>query len=177
MTKKYLKDNDLLAVPFDKGIGICLMKKDSYHSKMDTIINLPQFEKVTKVRKNQKHPLLKEEERVQNTLKRLLEEGKICGTLYERMKPVGSQPARLYGLAKVHKKDTPMRPVLSMPGSAYYNVANQVAQWLSLVPECNIYTSTKKISDSLKNIKLKADHELISFDVTQLYTNVPSEKP
>ena len=43
MTKKYLKDNDLLAVPFDKGIGICLMKKDSYHSKMDTIINLPQF--------------------------------------------------------------------------------------------------------------------------------------
>ena len=28
LTKKYLKVNDLLAVPFDKGIGICIMKKD-----------------------------------------------------------------------------------------------------------------------------------------------------
>ena len=53
MTKKYLKDNDLdlLAIPFDKGIGICVMKKETYHMKMDTIINLPQFEKVQKKRK------------------------------------------------------------------------------------------------------------------------------
>jgi len=26
MTKKYLKENNLLALPFDKGIGICIMK-------------------------------------------------------------------------------------------------------------------------------------------------------
>ena len=28
MTKKYLKDNELLAIPFYKGIGICIMKKE-----------------------------------------------------------------------------------------------------------------------------------------------------
>ena len=28
MTKKYLKDNDLMAIPFDKGIGVCIMKKE-----------------------------------------------------------------------------------------------------------------------------------------------------
>ena len=64
MTKKYLKDHDLLAVPFDKGIGICIMKRGDYHSKMDKIIALPQFEKLGKLRKNAKHPVLKEEERV-----------------------------------------------------------------------------------------------------------------
>ena len=37
-TKKYLKDNDLLAIPFDKGIGICIMKKEAYHQKLDKII-------------------------------------------------------------------------------------------------------------------------------------------
>ena len=40
--------------------------------------------------------------------------------------------ARLYGLAKVHKKNIPMRPVLSMPGSAYHGVAQDVSNWLSV---------------------------------------------
>ena len=68
MTKKYLKDNGLLAIPFDKGIGICIMKKETYESKLDDIINLPQFQQVSKTRKNAKHPVLKEEERVVTTL-------------------------------------------------------------------------------------------------------------
>ena len=38
------------------------------------------------------------------------------------MRPKGSQAPRLYGLAKVHKKDTPTRPELSMSGSAYYGI-------------------------------------------------------
>ena len=59
MTKKYLKENDLLAVPFEKGIGICIMKKSTYNNKMKTIIKLPQFEKMEKRRKNEKHPVLK----------------------------------------------------------------------------------------------------------------------
>ena len=89
------------------------------------------------------------------------------------MKPTGSQPARLYGLAKVHKTDTPMRPVLSMPGSAYHGVAQVVANWLSNVPECKINCSTKSICDSLKNIQLNENESILSFDVTSLYTNVP----
>ena len=41
MTNRYLKDNYLLAIPFDKGVGICVMKKETYHSKLDQIISLP----------------------------------------------------------------------------------------------------------------------------------------
>ena len=62
LTKKYLKQNDLLAIPFDKGVGICVMKKSAYHEKMDKIIQLPQFEKYEKPRKNAVYPVLKEEE-------------------------------------------------------------------------------------------------------------------
>ena len=47
------------------------------------------------------------------------------------MKPVGSLPARLYVLSNVHKNNSLVRPVLSMPGSVYYGVAKQVAFWLS----------------------------------------------
>ena len=61
MILRYLKENDLVAVPFDKGIGICLRKSNVYKEKLDTIINLPQFEKHVKTRKNEKHPILKKE--------------------------------------------------------------------------------------------------------------------
>ena len=173
LTKTYLQQNDLLAVPFDKGIGICLMKRDTYNSKMNDILNLPQFTPYTKERKNAKHPIFKEEEKVQKLLSDLLKEDKISKVLHDKMRPRGSQPPRLYGLAKVHKTATPLRPVLSMPGSAYFNVARQVAYWLSNVPECQINSSTKSICDSLKEVHLEDDEELVSFDVVSLYTNVP----
>ena len=51
LTKKYLKDNDLLAIPFDKGVGICIMKRERYEAKMMEILNLPQLEKVVTKRK------------------------------------------------------------------------------------------------------------------------------
>lgn len=60
-----------------------------------------------------------------------------------------------------------------MPGFAYFNIANQVAEWLSVVDECKTNYSMKSIADSLKNIKLQEGEQLISFDVTSLYTNVP----
>ena len=82
------------------------------------------------------------------------------------------RPARLYGLAKVHKTGVPVRPV-SMPGSCYYQTAEQVARWLSVVDECKINSSTEKISEKIKSATLEDDEELVSFDVVSLYTNVP----
>jgi len=149
------------------------MKKEDYHAKLLTILQLPQFEKISQMRKNAKHPVLKEEERIVGILKKMKQDGLINEAMYEKMKPIGSQPPNLYGLAKVHKTNIPVRPVLSMPGSAYHKVAIQVAEWLAKVPECQINSSTKMISDGVKKIRMKPDEELISFDVVSLYTNVP----
>ena len=101
------------------------------------------------------------------------DEGKMDEELCKELIPVGSQPPRLYGLAKVHKANTPLRPVLSMPGSAYHKVAKKVAGWLSVIPEAQINCSTKQVSESVKNIELDEDEEVGSFDVSALYTNVP----
>ena len=176
MTKRYLKERDLLAVPFDKGIGICLMKVEDYKKKMSDIINLPQLEKVLPKRKNEKHTIFKEEERISESLKLLRDNDKIDEQLYLQLKPRGSQPAKLYGLAKVHKHNTPVRPVLSMPGSPYHKIAVQITKWLSVVEECKTNGSTKSVADSLKDIHLDNDECLVSFDVTSLYTNVPVEE-
>ena len=100
-------------------------------------------------------------------------QGKLDESLMKKLQPSGSQPPRLYGLAKIHKDDVPLRPVLSMPGSPYHKIALQISEWLSVVEECKINSSTKEISDSLQDIRLPIDHVLVSFDVTSLYTNVP----
>ena len=149
------------------------MKRETYEEKLSDILSLPQFQKVETTRKNAKNPVIKENERIVGELKSLRDNGKIDERLYEKLRPTGSHPARLYGLAKVHKTSLPARPVLSMPGSAYHQIALQTTEWLSVVPECGINSSTKSISDSLKTVKLDTDEEIVSFDVTTLYTNVP----
>ena len=130
MTKKYLKEHDLLAVPFDKGIGICLMKCQSYENKLMDTPKLKQFKKMEKARKNAKEFCIKEEERINSVLEELNERGKIDKQLLNSIKSVGGQLPRLYGLAKVHKQNIPVRPVLSMPGSPYYKVAEKITEWL-----------------------------------------------
>ena len=126
-------------------------------------------------RKNAKHPLLKEEERILESLKDLNKRKQISDELLEDLRPTGSQPARLYGTAKVHKANVPLRPVLSMPGSCYHKIGKQIADWLSVVTECGINTSSKSISSQLKNITLEPDEVIVSFDICSLYTNVPTE--
>ena len=42
--------------------------------------------------------------------------GKILVRVYEALRSTGAEPERLYGLAKIHKKETSLRPVLSIPG-------------------------------------------------------------
>ena len=60
-----------------------------------------------------------------------------------------------------------------MPGSYYYKVAVQVEDWLLVVDECKINSSTEQISKMIKTVKLEDAEELVSFDIVSLYTNVP----
>lgn len=71
LRQKYLKGNKLLVRPFDKGIGICIIKRGNLQRSIDQYltVNLPQFEKLVSKRKNEKHLVL--EERMTSVLKKL----------------------------------------------------------------------------------------------------------
>ena len=43
MTKKYIEKHNLLAVPFDKSNGTCLMKTQAYENISMDILKLKQF--------------------------------------------------------------------------------------------------------------------------------------
>ena len=119
------------------------MKEDEYNIRMEKLTNMKQFEPVEKSRINEVHPVIKKEERITDLLKKLKDRGKIDEPLYRRLKPRGSKPAQIYGLAKVHKNEIPLRPIVSIPGTSYDQIGKYVSKWLERVPESKINTSTE----------------------------------
>ena len=146
------------------------MKNTTYEGELVDILNGDQFEKVTKTSK--KNNILAIEDNMNKSLKSLLKNGEIDGDLFKKLKCTGSQPARLYGWAKVHKVNSPLRPVLSLPGSAYDRLNKWLTKFFDKVPGANIETSTEGMRQRLEQIALESD-ETISMDVKSLYTNVP----
>ena len=96
MTKQDLREKDLLAVLFNKGTGICVMKRQTYISELNDILNLEQFEKVTVTWKNGRDVCLKEEDRTNSVLQNLHEQGKIDNQTLKDLKSMGRQLPRLY---------------------------------------------------------------------------------
>ena len=41
--RKYLMNNGLIAVPYDKGVGFCVMRKDTYENKLSDTLDSIQF--------------------------------------------------------------------------------------------------------------------------------------
>ena len=105
-----------------------------------------------------------------------MKQGKISEQINHRLRTTEMQPARLYGLDKVHKSGTPLRPVLSIPGSRYQNLNNFFAPFFERLRGAIIETNSKDARTALEATKLDEDELVISLDVKRLYKNVPVEE-
>ena len=85
-TRKWLKENNIRAVPGDKSNGFTLMKKQDYDSRVLDILKLKQFKKIHKQRKNAVHPVLKTQETINDFLSSLEKQGKIPKKLCDELK-------------------------------------------------------------------------------------------
>ena len=108
-----------------------------------------------------------------NSLQKLMKQGKISYKTYQRLSSNGSQPAGDYGLAKVHRKVTPLQPVLSIPASSYENLNRFPAPFFQKPPGANIETNTQDARTALESLSFEDNEQRVSLDVKSLYTNVP----
>ena len=44
--RKYLKSNGLVSVPYDKGVGFCIMRKNTYENKLSDTLDSNQFSEI-----------------------------------------------------------------------------------------------------------------------------------
>ena len=100
---------------------------------------------------------------------------------YNKVYPTGSNAGKLYGTAKIHKlpelgtvDQLPLRPIVSNIGNTSYYLAKDLAKILAPLSKSE-YTvqNTKDFVNFIKPQKVPSNHQLISFDVILLFTNVP----
>ena len=167
----------------DKGNVIVIIDKNTYITKMNSILNDDtKFKKVSFEKRNKELDyLLDKQEEIVTFLKELKDSNVITESVYNDLKPSGSQPGVLYGLCKVHKGvsadggSPPFRPILSGINTPSYKIAKFLVPMLSELTK-NKYVS-KDSFEFAKNVR-EQNPELFmaSFDIDSLFTNVPLDE-
>ena len=82
----------------------------------------------------------------------------------------------MYGLPKIHKRKTPLRPILSTVGTYNYNMSQFLVPLLSvLIRSC--YTVKDSFSFVKEICSFRNDNYVMaSFDVSSLFTNIPIDE-
>ena len=120
------KDDSIMILPADKGRVTVIMNKSEYEEKCEQLL---KDEKTYKKLKGD--PTRKYKTELGNVLKELKDSKKITPVLHKKLYPTVDQPSRFYGLLKVHKKNTPMGPIVSSIGTITYECAKYLADVLS----------------------------------------------
>ena len=91
------------------------------------------------------------------------------------MYPTGASSPKLYWLPKIHKKNTPLWPIVSSRGSVLYRVAKELARILKPLAGNTIHhvNNFMEFADDIKKIKLEEGECIISYDVSALFTSIP----
>ena len=167
------KNRNIIICKADKGNCIVLLNKEDYIEKANEILNKKQFMKTTK-------SLLEEKEKHLNQyILKLSKEKIIDKKLYWRLHSTSSTLATMYGQPKVHKNNYPLRPIISSIGSYNYELAKYLAELIKNNLRNEKEKSSSFVKDSFDFVKRitglsnVSKHTMISFDVDNLYTNVP----
>ena len=163
------KDRDRIVLTADKGVAMVVMDRQDYINKAKHLLNQNTYKTITKDPTNTiKNKLI-------NILKTIKTKSGLGTNIYKSMYPTGCVPPKFYGLPKIHKPDTPLRPIVSSCGSVTYGVAKELAKILKpLVGQSPHHiNSTQDFVEQAKHFKLESGECLSSYDVSALFTSVP----
>lgn len=166
------KNKDLIICPPDKGRGIVLLNRTDYNEKMHAIVDdQTKFSTISNAT-----PFLltlRLEDKINRFLSKLKNIGTITEELYRQLYVSGSSPGILYGLAKIHKANIPLRPILAAYKTTVYKLGKFLVPLIESFSK-NEYSlqNSYDFYDSIVNNR-RASGFLVSYDVSSLYTNVP----
>ena len=133
-TLKQLKtDKDHMVLTEDKGVALVVMDRQDYIQKARALL-----EDTNTYRPIPSDPTTKLKNKLINILKKIKTEGKMDENTYRRIYPTGASAPKFNGLPNIHKKDVPLRPIVSSIGSLSLGV---IRRFLMVVPPLK-YTST-----------------------------------
>ena len=114
---KLKTENNFVIQTADKGHTIVILDKNSYLKSVETLLkDSSKFKNNLVAPDKDPDYIINSEKRVTDLLKKLKNNNAISEETYNKLRPVGSKPGKLYGSAKVYKLLTngspPLRPIL-----------------------------------------------------------------
>lgn len=88
------------------------------------------------------------------------------------------EPPSVRGLIKVHKTNMPIRPIVNFKNALSYKLAKMLTRILkSYIPLPNVYNvqNSVQLMRDLSDIPSVPGLKLVSLDVWDMYTNIPTE--
>ena len=174
VVKRLAENKNICLLKQDKGKGIVIMNRSKYVEKCEEFLNGSRFDKV------EDDPTGTFEKRVQDLLRSIKK--RFDPVTYRKIYPTSSRPGLFYGTAKIHKMsedsrnvdELPVRPIVSSIGTATYETSKYLAQLLAPIAKSR-YTvdSTKEFIGRIRRGSVGDEFDMVSFDVTSLFTNVP----
>ena len=167
--RKLKKDENRMVLTVDKGVSLVVIDKEDYIKKAKHLLHQSNYKKINS------DPTNKHKNKLIGLLKTIKTQGGMNDNLYKRLYPTGANAPKFYGLPKVHKDDTPLRPIVSSVGSVSYETAKELSRILKpLVGKTEHHVkNAKDFIDSIQDIRLKPNECLVSYDVEALFTSVP----
>ena len=148
-----------MVLPADKGRASVILDADTYHAKMSALIDSGPCQLLNK---DPTHRLTRKLSEKLLTPKR---SGHISEAVYNKIRPRHKQPPRIYGLPKIHKADTPLRPIVSCVNTFAYDLSAFLTNVLSPLAGNSNFTvkNSTDFTSTIASEKIQ-DHEIIPIE-------------
>jgi hypothetical protein len=175
--RKAIKDlkkvEDIIILPADKGKSTVVLDKDKYEAQVTTMLgDKKTYEQLPD------DPTPKYKRKLVAILSGLKKEGKISDRKYKELYPTAENVPRLYCTPKIHKPNTPLRPIVDYTSTIGYCTSRWLADILGgLVGKTQHHVkNSKHLADELTEVVIEEDEILNSHDVVSLFTNTPIDQ-
>ncbi|XP_036317636.1 uncharacterized protein LOC118732613 [Rhagoletis pomonella] len=170
-TKKFLNNNkQLLVLNADKGNVTVVMEKSEYDAKMQVLVNDIATYRVLK-----RDPTNKLQDKNNDIVERMYNNKIIDLNEKNSLMCKTANPPRVYGLPKIHKDGTPLRPICSSVNSPSYNLCKYLTNILKNLTKSSKYNvkDAMEFKNKIKGSYVYDDEILVSFDVVSLFPSIP----
>ena len=150
-----------------------VLDRSAYDQKMKEIIDNKNT-----YRKLSRDPTTRIEKKISGVLRDVYRCGGIPDKLKDQLSPSYSNPPQIYGLPKIHKENTPLRPIVAAIGSPTYRLAKELARILSPLAghSDSFVKNLAEFAREVRDMELGEEDVMLSFDVVSLFTRVPVDE-
>ena len=173
--KELRKNKNILILKPDKENDVVVLDRSDYDQGIFKIIN-----DTSKFRPIKEDSTLLREGRLRRILQKVKKNGHLDKVVYENIYPKGSQPAKIYGLPKMHKirahnSSPPFCPIVSLLEHTIMTWLHTFAIFSPHIPTEHCATDTFSFVQEIQSSSTFGKF-MVFFDVESLFTNIPLEK-